>query len=160
MQRTTDDDRSGHLKDDKRLLLGQVNVFNEIDRRLAGSVAVAGPDDESHLDETFELISSRTDTGDGQSFATHDDLGDGPGAYEVTVELDSEVGRESRAAETVEIETSDEQRLAVESVLPTRTKRSPSGSARASVSSFRRRRRIPRPDPSGDRRPLPASQTR
>jgi hypothetical protein len=113
MQRTTDDDRSGHLKDDKRLLLGQVNVFNEIDRRLAGSVAVAGPDDESHLDETFELISSRTDTGDGQSFATHDDLGDGPGAYEVTVELDGEVGGESRATETVEIDTPDEQRLAV-----------------------------------------------
>ena len=93
--------------------LGQVNVFNETDRRLAGSVAVAGPDGESRLDETFELISSRTDTGDGQSFAAYDDVWDGSGGYEVTVDLDDDVGGESRATETVEIDTPDEQRLAV-----------------------------------------------
>ncbi|WP_436930656.1 hypothetical protein [Halosimplex halobium] len=93
--------------------LGQVNVFNETDRRLAGSVAVAGPDGESRLDETFELISSRTDTGDGQPFATHDDVWDGSGAYEVTVDMADDVDSQSRVTETVEIDTPDEQRLAV-----------------------------------------------
>jgi hypothetical protein len=93
--------------------LGQVNVFNETDRRFAGSVAVAGPDGESRLDETFELISSRTDTGDGQSVAAYDDVWDGSGGYEVTVDLDDDVDSQSRVTETVEIDTPDEQRLAV-----------------------------------------------
>jgi hypothetical protein len=95
-------------------LLGQVNVFNETDRRLAGSVAVSDPDGQSRLDETFELISPHTDTGDGQSFAGYDDVWDGPGSYEVSVELDdAEVDGASSATETVEIDAPDEQRLAV-----------------------------------------------
>jgi hypothetical protein len=93
--------------------LGHVNVFNETDRRVAGSVAVAGPDGESRLDETFGLISSRTDTSDGQSVAAYNDVWDGSSGYEVTVELDDDIGGESQATETVERNTPDEQRLAV-----------------------------------------------
>jgi hypothetical protein len=94
--------------------LDEVNLFNETDRRIAGSIAVAGPDDQSRLDETFELISSRTDTGDGQSFAAYGDVWDGAGSYEVSVELDeTDVDGVSEAAETVEIDAPDEERLAV-----------------------------------------------
>jgi hypothetical protein len=37
----------------------------------------------------------------------------GSGGYEVTVDLDDDVGGESRATETVEIDTPNDQRLAV-----------------------------------------------
>jgi hypothetical protein len=95
-------------------LLGQVNVFNETDRRLAGSIAVSGPGGGSRLDETFELISPHTDTGEGQSFAGYDDVWDGSGSYEVSVELDeAEVDGASSATETVKVDAPDEQRLAV-----------------------------------------------
>jgi|GEM_PF-573551 len=95
-------------------VLGQVNVFNGTDRRIAGSIAVSGPDGDSRLDETFELISSQTDSGDGQSATVYDDVWDGAAAYEVDVELDgSEVEGVSEATETVEIDSPDEERLAV-----------------------------------------------
>ena len=95
-------------------ILKQVNVFNETDRRVAGSIAVAGPDGESRLDETFELISPHTDTGDGRSFAGYDDVWNGEASYEVSVELDeAEVDGTSSATETVEIDAPDEERLAV-----------------------------------------------
>jgi hypothetical protein len=68
---------SGRLDALVNQLLGQVDVFNETDRGFAGSVGVAGPHGKPRLDRTFELISSRTDIGDGQSFATHDDVWDG-----------------------------------------------------------------------------------
>jgi hypothetical protein len=57
--------------------LGEVDVFDGIDRRLAGSAAVAGHDGESCRDESFRLISSRTDIDDAQSFAIYDDARDG-----------------------------------------------------------------------------------
>lgn len=97
-------------------LLEQVNVFNETDQRVAGSITVVDPAGETALDETFDISSSNTeDSGDDdQSVAVYDDVWDGSGTYEVTVELsDVEIDGESQASATVAIDNPDEQKLAV-----------------------------------------------
>jgi len=95
-------------------ILGHVNVFNGTDQRVSGSVTVSGPDGETLLDETFELVSSNTESNDGQSSAVFDDVWAGTGSYEASVELDDvTIDGESQATETVEITDTDEQMLAV-----------------------------------------------
>lgn len=93
-------------------LLEQVNVFNEIERRVQGSIVVVDPAGETVLDETFDLASRESE--DGDSNATYDDVWNDPGAYEVTLELaDTEIEGVSRASETVTIDDPAEQMLAV-----------------------------------------------
>jgi len=95
-------------------VLGHVNVFNGIDQRVSGSITVSGPDGETLLDETFELVSSNTESSDGQSSAVFDDVWSGAGSYEASVELDdATIDGESQATGTVEITDTDEQMLAV-----------------------------------------------
>ncbi|QCC61788.1 hypothetical protein NP511_21830 [Natrinema thermotolerans] len=103
-------------------LLEQVNVFNETDRRVAGSIAVGDPAGETVLDETFDLAPSESENDnegsasgdDEQSVAVYDDVWGDAGSYEVTVELtDTEIDGRSRASETVTISDPDEQLLGV-----------------------------------------------
>ncbi|QKY21130.1 hypothetical protein B4589_012375 [Halolamina sp. CBA1230] len=93
-------------------LLGQVNVFNETDRQLGGSIVVVGPSDETVLDTTFDL--AHADSEDNDSTAVYDDVWGDAGAYEATIELDdAEIEGESEASETVTIDDPEEQMLAV-----------------------------------------------
>ena len=93
-------------------LLEQVNVFNETDRRVEGSIVVVDPAGEPVLDTTFDLASR--ESGDGSSNATYDDVWGEAGAYEATLELtDTEIDGQSSASETVTIDDPDEQMLAV-----------------------------------------------
>lgn len=99
-------------------LLEQVNVFNETDRRVAGSITVVDPAGETALDETFDLAPSdagNDSNSDGdQSVAVYDDVWGEAGSYEATVELpDTEIDGRSRASETVTIDDPDEQLLGV-----------------------------------------------
>jgi hypothetical protein len=98
-------------------LLEQVNVFNETDRRIGGSIVVVDPDGDTALDETFDIAPSDSGNDDGddeQSVAVYDDVWDGAGTYEVTVELDAtDIDGESRASETVPIDDPDAEMVAV-----------------------------------------------
>ena len=93
-------------------LLEEVNVFNETDRRVEGSVTVVDPAGETVLDGTFDLASRESE--DGDSTATYDEVWTEAGAYEATVELaDADIDGASEATETVTIDDPDEQMLAV-----------------------------------------------
>ncbi|SFC51841.1 hypothetical protein SAMN05444422_109194 [Halobiforma haloterrestris] len=100
-------------------LLEQVNVFNETDQRIGGSIVIRGPGGDTVLDETFDIAPSDSeddedDGDDEQSTAVYDDVWDGSGAYEATVELDdTEIDGESEATATVTIDDPDEEMLAV-----------------------------------------------
>ncbi|WP_256392967.1 hypothetical protein [Natronoarchaeum rubrum] len=107
-------------------LLEEVNVFNEINRPVAGSIVVTDPDGETVLDETFDIAPSDDDDSgsggdngsnsgeDGQGIAVYDDVWTGSGSYEVSVELDgTEIDGQSQASETVTINAPDEEMLAV-----------------------------------------------
>ena len=109
-------------------LLKEVNVFNEINRPVAGSIVVTDPDGDTALDETFDLAASDdedegsnsgSDNGsssgdDDQSLAVYGDVWTGSGSYEVSVELDgTEIDGQSQASGTVTINNPDEEMLAV-----------------------------------------------
>ncbi|WP_254522265.1 hypothetical protein [Natrinema caseinilyticum] len=103
-------------------LLEQVNVFNETDRRVAGTISVAGPAGESVLNGAFDLAPSTDENGadgsdsedDERSVATYDDVWDEAGSYEATVELDdTEIDGRSHASDTLTIDDPDVQILGV-----------------------------------------------
>lgn len=96
-------------------ILDHVNVFNETERRVGGSIELVDPASETVLDETFDLATPNTETEDeGSTTAVYGDVWTDGGSYEVTVELDGvEIDGESRASETVTIDDVDEEMLAV-----------------------------------------------
>ncbi|GAA0668777.1 twin-arginine translocation signal domain-containing protein [Natronoarchaeum mannanilyticum] len=105
-------------------LLEEVNVFNETNRRVGGSITVVDPAGDTVLDETFDLAASDDEDGSGsgnesssedeQSTAVYDDVWTESGSYEVTVELpDTEIDGQSQASGTVTIDDTDEEMLAV-----------------------------------------------
>ncbi|WP_245800622.1 hypothetical protein [Natrinema saccharevitans] len=102
-------------------LLEQVNVFNETDRRVTGSIAVVDPAGETALDETFDLAPSDSGDDEGaasgddeQSVAVYDDVWGEAGSYEANVELTgTDIDGQSQASEMVTIDDSDEQLLGV-----------------------------------------------
>ncbi|NUC73824.1 hypothetical protein HTZ84_16200 [Haloterrigena sp. SYSU A558-1] len=73
------------------MALQEVNVFNGADESVSGTIEVVDPDDETVLEETFDLeASSEDDESDENTEATaqYDDVWTDSGDYEVTVALD------------------------------------------------------------------------
>ncbi len=96
-------------------LLKQVNVFNETSQPVTGSIVIVDPAGDTALDQEYDLAPSDSENNDERSVAVYDDVWGKTGAYEVTVELaDVEANGKSRASETVTIDDSDEQMLAIE----------------------------------------------
>lgn len=93
-------------------VLAEVNVFNELDRSVTGSVEVKGPNGGSVLKETFDLPSMDSD---GESnFVAYDNVWENDGDYEVTVELtNAGSGSPSRAERTVSVEDTEEDMVGV-----------------------------------------------
>lgn len=108
-------------------LLEEVNVFNETNQSVAGSIVLTDPDGDTVLDEEFNLVASDDEdngsgsgsdngstSGDDQSAAVYDDVWTKSGSYEATVGIDNtEINGQSQANETVTIDNPDEQMLAV-----------------------------------------------
>lgn len=96
-------------------LLDEVNVFNETNRRLAGSIDIEAPDGTSALSKTFEVRANTDDDLDSDTTTTYGHVWKSTGTYEVTVELvdGTEVRGQSYADQAVDIENMDEQMLAV-----------------------------------------------
>lgn len=89
-------------------ILEDVNVVNETDRRVAGSVAVVDPAGDAVLEETFELVpqgSAEADNDDRNSAAVYEDVWTEAGTYEIRVGLtNTAIESTSRASETVAID--------------------------------------------------------
>lgn len=96
-------------------VLEEVNLFNETDRRLVGSIAVTGPDGTSRLEDSFTLDAGNTDNGteDDSNLAAYAEVWTEPGRYDVTIEFDEPVRGESTFTETVAIDDPGEQILVV-----------------------------------------------
>jgi len=99
------------------LALGDVNLFNETDAVLAGTVTVTDPAGETVLSEPFELPPASDEEGadEEDGVTAYEDVWTAPGEYEASVDLDggSEVEGESAASPSVTIDDTDEEMLAV-----------------------------------------------
>lgn len=113
------------------LALGQVNLFNETDGQLSGSITITDPDGETALSASFELAPSDDESGTDEQNATagegegvtdaednlaaYQDVWTSSGTYEASVELDDglEVEGESTASTSFSIENTEEEMLAV-----------------------------------------------
>lgn len=102
------------------LALGDVNVFNETNDTLTGSVTITDAADKTVLSESFELPPSSSgedaaeeDTEDGMT--AYEDVWTDSGTYAASVELDgdSTVRGESAGSESVSIDDTSEEMLAI-----------------------------------------------
>lgn len=97
--------------------LEDVNVFNETERRVDGSLTVTGPSGDTVLDEQFDLqpteSTADTESQDGGNAAFYADVWADSGDYDLTVTLNDPIEDVSEASETVEINDPDEEMLAV-----------------------------------------------
>jgi len=95
-------------------VLEDVNVFNETDRQVEGTIELRDAGGTVVLDESFTLDPPDNDDDDNNSnLATYADIWTDANEYEVSVELATPVEGESSASETFTIEDSDEERLFV-----------------------------------------------
>jgi hypothetical protein len=93
-------------------VLEEVNVFNATNSSVEGAISVVGPDDETHLDEEFD-VAGDGGSGDEDDGRTYDDVWADAGSYEVSVDLESEVDGVSEATEAVSIEDPDDDMLMI-----------------------------------------------
>jgi hypothetical protein len=93
-------------------LLEDVNIFNQLNRDVNGTIEVTAPDGDSALDESFGLPPVEAD---GESnTVTYSDVWADAGEYEVAVELtNTEIESTSRASESIRITDTDEQMAAI-----------------------------------------------
>jgi hypothetical protein len=93
-------------------VLEDVNILNQLNREVSGSVDVTDPGGNTVLDETFEVPPKESD-GESNVLA-YDDVWRDTGDYQIDVELtDIELEGISQVSETVSIEDTDEEMVAV-----------------------------------------------
>lgn len=93
-------------------MLEDVNILNQLNREVSGSVDVTDPGGNTVLDETFEVPPKESD-GESNVLA-YDDVWRDTGDYQIDVELtDIELEGISQVSETVSIEDTDEEMVAV-----------------------------------------------
>jgi hypothetical protein len=93
-------------------VLEEVNVLNQLNREISGSIGVIDPAGNTTLDETFDVPSTESD--EGSNVVAYDDVWTDTGEYEISVELtDMEIEGSSRASRTVPIENTEEDMVAV-----------------------------------------------
>jgi hypothetical protein len=94
------------------MILEEVNVMNQLDRNIKGSVEVIDPAGDTALSETFD-VPSNDEGGEGNT-ATYSDVWGDTGDYEISVELtNTDIDGVSQASETVTIDDTDEQMVAI-----------------------------------------------
>ncbi|MFB6229505.1 MAG: hypothetical protein ABEH88_13330 [Halobacteriales archaeon] len=94
------------------MVLKEVNVLNQLNRKVEGSVTVTDPAGDTALDETFDVPSNDED-GEGNT-ATYGDVWGDTGDYEISVELtNTEIEGVSQASRMVRIDDTDEDMVAI-----------------------------------------------
>lgn len=100
------------------LALGDVNLFNETDEIIRGTIEITDPVETTVLSESFELAPTPDDEeedDDEDNVAAYDEVWNDPGTYHVSVELANgiSVRGETEAETSFTIEDPEEQMLAV-----------------------------------------------
>jgi hypothetical protein len=94
------------------MVLEEVNVLNQLNRNITGSVEVIDPAGDTALEETFD-VPANDEGGEGNS-ATYSDVWGDAGDYEIRFELtNTEVDGVSEVSKTVTIDDPDEQMVAI-----------------------------------------------
>jgi hypothetical protein len=94
-------------------VLKDVNVLNQLDRPVEGTVTVSGPEGDDALAESFAVGPLEGEEADSNA-AVFPDVWDAAGEYRVTVRLsETAVEGVTTATETVRIERPDEEMLAI-----------------------------------------------
>lgn len=91
-------------------LLEDVNVLNEADQLVSGSIELTAADD-AVLDAGFSL--EPPDDDGNPNLGTYEDVWTGAGDYEVRVELDESIDGESNASGTFSVEEPEDEMLVV-----------------------------------------------
>lgn len=93
-------------------ILEDVNIFNQLNRDVSGTIEVIAPDGDSVLDESFSLPPVETD---GESnTVTYSDVWTDSGKYDVELALtNTEIESTSQASESIRITDTDEQMTAI-----------------------------------------------
>lgn len=97
-------------------ILEEVNLFNETERRLTGSITVTGPSGTTRLDESFTLDPESSDeegNEDDSNLNVYADIWTSPGEYDVAVEFDEPVEGETAFSETVRINDPEDEILVI-----------------------------------------------
>lgn len=90
----------------------EVNVLNEMDRTVSGSVEVTDPDGDTALEATFDL--SPMDSDEESNVVAYDDVWEAAGDYDVSIELtDVDIEGTSQASKTVTIDDTTENMVAI-----------------------------------------------
>ena len=99
------------------LILGEVNVFNETDQQISGSIKIISPDGDTALKETFELVPPEdSESGDDakNSGIAYNDVWTDAGEYEVSIELtNTDIEDTTSTEEMVNIADTDAEMLGV-----------------------------------------------
>lgn len=93
-------------------ILEDVNIFNQLNRDVSGTIEVIAPDGDSVLNESFSLPPVETD---GESnTVTYSDVWTDSGKYDVELALtNTEIESTSQASESIRITDTDEQMTAI-----------------------------------------------
>jgi hypothetical protein len=98
-------------------LLEEVNIFNETDQQVSGTIEVIGPAGDTVLDEAFELVpgeAAAADDDEKNAATTYEDLWTEAGSYEVSIELaNTDIAGTRRAKKTVTIADTQEDMLGI-----------------------------------------------
>lgn len=93
-------------------VLREVNILNQLNREVSGSVEVIGPAGNTALNKTFDVPSTESD--EGSNIVAYDNVWTDTGEYEVSVELaDVEIEGTSEASRTVTVGNTEDDMIAV-----------------------------------------------
>lgn len=98
-------------------VLEDVNLFNETNSNVSGTIQVVDGSETAVLDDEFTLSPpDEDDSGteeDDQNLNTYADIWTGNGSYEITLELDDPIDGETGTTETVTIEAADDEMVMI-----------------------------------------------
>jgi small nuclear ribonucleoprotein (snRNP)-like protein len=93
-------------------VLEKVNIMNQLNRAVSGSVEVVSPAGNTVLNDTFEVPSEESN--DESNIVAYGDIWKDTGRYQISIKLpDTEIDGVGQVNETVLIENTEAERVAV-----------------------------------------------
>lgn len=90
----------------------EVNLLNQLNHEVSGSIEIVDPDDETVLDTSFDVPS--TESGGNSNIVAYADVWTATGEYQVDLELaDTEVAGTSRLSRSFSISDTEEELVAI-----------------------------------------------
>lgn len=91
---------------------GEINLFNTVERRITGSLAVAAPDGTMILDDEFDLAPGSGNAEEGEPAAIYDDVLTTAGSYQVQITADGSEASEHHSRR-LQITAPDDEKIVV-----------------------------------------------